>query len=225
MPRCSKRRIAASGALGAAPAAPPPPSRSRWRRWCRGGAGAGAACSRWCRSCRACRRLKVRLKGPQAAEWSRARAADSAALLATCPAQVLNPHTFPTTTTCPAERTRTPASEGGPIDEFAVAQGRNMSLPGAKTEVRRQPPSCPPACLPSQKRAAADACLRWPAAAEPAAEPAALPSLSHPPRPALPLPARGLQTVSSRLWSLDRLDQRELPLDAKFTYGSGRGVL
>lgn len=42
---------------------------------------------------------------------------------------------------CLAERSRTPATEGGPIDAYALAQGRNMSLPGVKTEVRL-PPAC-----------------------------------------------------------------------------------
>ena len=30
-----------------------------------------------------------------------------------------------------------------------------------------------------------------------------------------------LQTVTSRLWNLDRLDQQELPLNTLFEYGTG----
>ncbi len=39
------------------------------------------------------------------------------------------------------------------------------------------------------------------------------------------IPLSWPQTVSSRLWNLDRLDQRELPLDGAYTYGTGGRLL
>lgn len=36
----------------------------------------------------------------------------------------------------PAERQRTPASEGGPFNMFDIAQGKPLDQPGAKKEVR-----------------------------------------------------------------------------------------
>ena len=52
-----------------------------------------------------------------------------------------------------------------------------------------------------------------------------LPTLhtSNAPATQLPLtvPSLPLQTLSTRLWNLDRMDQRELPLDGKFNYGTG----
>lgn len=36
----------------------------------------------------------------------------------------------------PAERQRTPASEGGPFNMFDIAQGKPLDQPGVKKEVR-----------------------------------------------------------------------------------------
>ena len=62
-----------------------------------------------------------------------------------------------------AEASRTPAAEGaGPIDMYALAQGRSMLAAGVKT-----------------------------------------------------------QTLTSRTWNLDRIDQRDLPLNQQYQYGTG----
>ena len=79
--------------------------------------------------------------------------------------------------------------------------------------------SPPPSPLPSFPSSAADA-TRTPAAEGTA--PLDLYSVTQ----GRDLTAAGVkdQTLTSRLWNLDRMDQRDLPLDGNFYYGTGEGA-